>query len=254
MSDNQPLQDGLSTLRQTARLAGYDERMADVLRLGSYMGFSVAYRPGSSDEGVLAHSFEDDIFLTGVPEYTPQASHVVLDVGAHLGDFCLLLSSRVARVYGVEARRETFALLRINVALNDSRNVIADHLALGAVNGFTELFHAPDGESWGDSTIHDYGQSREAVRAVTLEQYFFERNITHVDFAKFNCEGAEFPILLSASTETLAKIDKMLILYHCDLAAQFEETRLLDKLAQAGFRTTVRNRSDDRGWIIAQKA
>lgn len=244
----------LELARQFAELAGFSAAKRQDLKLGSHMDFSVAYRQGSSDEDVLLHSFESDIFLSGVPEYQPQGSDIVLDVGAHLGDFSLLMSPRVARVYAIEARRETFALLKTNLYLNSADNVVADHAALGDRTGYCRLYLATEGESWGDSTTFDFNGGAESVASVTLARYLFERNIPRVDFAKFNCEGAEFPILMSADAATLSRFEKLLVLYHGDLVSGLDERVLLEKLGQCGFTTSVRNRSESRGWIIATRS
>ena len=240
--------------QQFAEMAGMEKAKAGTLNLTSAMGFTVAYRPASSDEAVIAHSFEHDIFLRGVPEYQPQSTHTVLDVGAHLGDFSLLLSRSVQRVYAVEARQETFALLKTNLFLNGVTNVIADHAALGDRHGYTQLYLATEGESWGDSTTFNFSGSAEYVSSLTLERYLFERNIPEVNFAKFNCEGAEFPILLSADKQTLSKFETMLVLYHCDLVSGGKERMLHEKLGQCGFTTSTRHQTEGRGWIIATRS
>ncbi len=252
--DRQADEPSLESAQQFAELAGIGTEKVRTLRLNSFMGFTVAYRQASSDEEVLSHSFENDIFLRSVPEYQPQNFHTVLDVGAHLGDFSLLLSRKVARVYSIEARSETFALLKTNLFLNNATNVIPDHIALSDTNGFCRLHHATEGESWGDSTTFDFSGSAETVSSVTLGRYLFERNIPRVDFAKFNCEGAEFPILLSADQQTLSKIEKMLVLYHCDLVKGAQVRVLHEKLEQGGFTTSSRNITEDRGWIIATRS
>ena len=246
--------DKLELARSFAEIAGVSADKSRTLKLSRHMDFTVAYRPASSDEEVLSHSFENDIFLSGVPEYQPQGSDIVMDIGAHLGDFSLLLSRRVARVCAIEARRETFALLKTNLFLNGADNVVADHLALGDRNGYCQLYLATEGESWGDSTTFNFSGSAESVACATLARYLFERNIAHVDFAKFNCEGAEFPILMSADADTLSRFEKLLVLYHCDLVSGADERVLHEKLGQCGFTTSVRNKSESRGWIIATRA
>lgn len=252
--ENQADQTKLEAIQQFAELAGISAEKARLLRLSTTMGFTVAYRPASSDVAVLSHSFENDIFLKGVPEYQPQGSDTVLDVGAHLGDLSLLLSRSFARVYAIEARHETFALLKTNLFVNNASNVIADHVALNERNGFCRLHLATEGESWGDSTTFDFNGSAESVTSVTLARYLFERNIPRVDFAKFNCEGAEFPILMSADPLTLSKFEKMLVLYHCDLVNGANERMRHEKLEQCGFRLSIRNRTEDRGWMIATRS
>lgn len=215
----------------------------------------IAYRRRTSDEGVLAHSFDQDIFLSGVPEYQPRAGDVVLDVGAHIGDFALMAAQRVVdgRVHAVEACRETYEILCTNIALNRASNIAPSHLALAGHDGTCTLFHAPPGESWGDSTTHDYAADSEDVPCQSLHTYFAEQKIERVDFAKFNCEGAEFEILLGADPVTMRRIGTLLILYHCDFAKAFSEEQLLRHLQDCGFTTEVRNRTAERGWIIAQQ-
>jgi hypothetical protein len=77
----------------------------------------VAYRKGTADEAVLAHSSDYDIFFTGTPEYQPAEDHVIIDVGAHIGTFSLRAGSMVpkGKVYAIEPCEDSFTLLRINV-------------------------------------------------------------------------------------------------------------------------------------------
>ncbi len=70
---------------------------------------------------------------------------------------------------------------------------------------------------------------------------------------KFNCEGAEFKILLSTPVALLEKVDKILILYHLDLANDMSTEPLISHLKSAGFYTEIRQERGDkeRGWLIA---
>lgn len=213
----------------------------------------IAFRRGTSDEEVLEHSFESDIFLPGVPEYQPKAGDTVLDVGAHLGDFALLIAGlvRPGKVWAIEPAGATFAVLETNVALNPDRNIAPLRLALADRDGTCTLFHAPPGESWGDSTSHDYAGTREEVPCRRLDSFLAEHGIDRVDFAKLNCEGGEFAILLAADAATLRRIGTMLVLYHCDFAEGTSEAELIAHLEAAGFATAIRNRTAERGWLVA---
>jgi len=68
---------------------------------------------------------------------------------------------------------------------------------------------------------------------------------------KLNCEGAEFPILLSTKSNVLNRFQTILVLYHCDLWRPNTENDLITHLESSGFRCVIRNRSTNRGWIIA---
>jgi FkbM family methyltransferase len=221
------------------------------LALGRFGGFEVAYRQGTTDEAVIAHSFDHDIFFPGVPEYRPAPDHVILDVGAHIGTFALLAAAKVphGKVYAVEASRESFNLLRINASLNRAHNIDATHVALSDRRGECTLYH--DTGNWGHSIVAPMTGAGEAVPTETLADFFAAKHIHHCHFLKFNCEGAEFPILLATTPEVLARCGTLLVLYHGDLYGG-DEAELMNHLRQSGFAISVRNQTERRGWIIAQ--
>jgi FkbM family methyltransferase len=239
-----------------ARLAlGIPLRRLAGLAVKTIGGYRIAHRPGTSDDEVLDHSFDHDIFFAAVPEYQPRPGDVVLDVGAHLGDFALLAASRVApgSVYAVEPCAATFDLLALNLELNQAINIVASQLALGDRDGECMLYHSPPGEDWGNSTTHDYAGTSEVVPCRSLASFFAEHGIERIDFAKLNCEGGEFPMILAAPVELLRRVGIWLVLYHCDFARGHNEQELLAHLEAAGFSTLIRQREADRGWIIARR-
>lgn len=221
--------------------------------LGRFDGRLVAYRLHSVDTAVLHHSFDGDIFFAAIPDAVIERTSTVLDVGAHIGTFTLLASEKVpaGRVYAVEASRDTFDLLCTNVELNARHNVIAEHLALAGEDGPVRLHHDPEG-NYGHSITKPLSESFEVVDGMTLTRYLSERSIAAVTVAKFNCEGAEFPILLATPPEVLRRIEHLVILYHCDLVDR-PLSALLTHLRSAAFDLTTRTESDDRGWIIARR-
>lgn len=222
--------------------------------LGTFDGFDIAYRIGSVDIAVLWHSFSKDIFLREIPEYSLRPDAVVLDVGAHIGTFSLLAATKAprGRIFALEAARDTFNLLSINVALNHLRNIFVDHLALNDRTGMAKLSHDPDG-NYGNSITKQFSTSSENVPCTTLSQYLDDREIRQVDLIKFNCEGAEFPILLASAADVLQRIGKMIILYHCDLVQGASASALIEHLAASGFETRIANQTSERGWIIATR-
>lgn len=223
------------------------------LAIGSFGGFEVAYRKGTADEEVIKHSFDNDIFFTGVPEYQPGAADVIIDIGAHIGTFSLLAASKVkhGKVYAIEASEESFGLLRINVALNQCANVSVHHLAMADRDGTCTLYH--DIGNWGHSTVKKLSKSSETVESCSLSSFLERNRIEECQFMKLNCEGGEFPILLSASSSVLQRFGILLVLYHCDLWGKNTADDLVRHLESSGFNCVVRNRSKMRGWIIATR-
>ena len=130
-----------------------------------------------ADENVIAHSFDHDIFFSGVPEYAPREDDVIVDVGAHIGTFTLLAAAKAPRgqVHAIEASRDSFNLLRINAALNRAANVHPHHLALADRSGAIELFHATG--NWEHSLVKQMSQSSETVSSLTLTDFLTGQRI-----------------------------------------------------------------------------
>jgi len=220
------------------------------LAISRFCGFEVAYREGTADEAVIKHSFDNDMLFPGIPEYRLQPNHVIIDVGAHIGTFSLLAASKVpqGKIFAAEACKETFDFLKINVALNHPGNIEIRHIALSDKMG--KIFLHYDEGNWGHSIMKQLSAKGEEVGSDTLDN--FMSAIGRCDFIKFNCEGAEFPILMGASKETLSKISMMLILYHCDLAESYTLDSMIGHLQNNGFKTRIRNQTTQRGWLIAE--
>lgn len=222
------------------------------IAIDSFGGFEIAYRIGTVDRRVINKSFDNDIYFSGVPEYHPGEDDVIIDVGAHIGTFSILASSRVKRgkVYAIEASQDSFNILKINVALNQCSNVSTHHLALANKEGRITLYHEKG--NWGNSTVKRLSISSETVEACTLSSFMEKNEIKKCHFMKLNCEGGEFPILLSTPNNVLRKFSTLLILYHCDLWDNNTEDNLIHHLESCGFNCVIRNQDGKRGWIIAE--
>lgn len=227
-----------------------------ILAIDSFGGFEVAYRKNTADEAVIGHSFDNDIFFSGVPEYKPEEGHVIIDMGAHIGTFSLLSSSKVigGKVYAIEACEETYNLLRINVALNQCNNISVHHLAMADNEGETTLYYDTVEGNWGHTTVKKLSDFNEAVKSCTLPIFLERNHIIECHFMKMNIEGAEFPVLLSTPSSVLRRFGTILILYHCDLWSDNTEVDLIFHLESSGFNCTIRNQGEKRGWIIAVNA
>ena len=96
------------------------------LEIGEFGGLEIAYRSHSHDKLLIDVVLTGENFLLGLPEYHLSADHTVIDVGAHIGAFAVSTAAKLTsgRLFAVEACRETFNLLRINIALNGLKNVI----------------------------------------------------------------------------------------------------------------------------------
>lgn len=68
---------------------------------------------------------------------------------------------------------------------------------------------------------------------------------------RFGLECSDRPRKQCRQRQQLRRIAKMVVLYHLDLAKNFELQTLLDRLSSVGFETELMHQTRDRGWIFA---
>jgi hypothetical protein len=141
------------------------------------------------------------------------------------------------------------------VEINKITNIKIFKSALSDHVGETKLFYDLENGNWGHSITRNFSSEGEIVKMDTLANFFQINNIKKCDFIKFNCEGAEFGILLSCPIEVLKKVKNMLVLYHLDLISNYTLEELIKHLQSAGFYTEIRQKSYDekRGWLIVMR-
>lgn len=127
----------------------------------------------------------------------------VIDIGAHLGFYTLLMSSRVGsqgQVLAFEPSPREFRHLRTHIRINRRANVRLENVALADRRGSMELFLTRPPGTTGNSLRQPEVNCLQsvAVPAVTLDEYLSENNIQEIDLIKLDAEGAELGILTGA--------------------------------------------------------
>lgn len=130
---------------------------------------------------------------TRLVQRTVQQGWTVLDVGANIGYYTLLLARAVGptgRVYAFEPDPTNFAILSRNVELNGYRNVTLVNSALWSETKTLKLYLSE--ENRGDHRAYASSAQRTSVEipAISLDDYFGQA-IPRVDFMKMDIQGAE---------------------------------------------------------------
>ena len=225
------------------------------IKITEYSRLKMAHRANSVDEQVLKDTLDDDIFFKGVPEYVPDTGDTIVDVGAHIGAFSLLAAARTpgGKIFAIEPSNESYNLLVENIRLNGYDNIKAFKIGLNEMAGEVKLFHDIETGNWGHSIVKEFSAKGEIIKCDTLTNFLNVNGITKCDFIKFNCEGAEFKILLTTPEKVLRKIGAILVLYHCDLETNFHLEQLTSHLRKAGFLVVYRFQFGERGWIVGHR-
>ncbi len=218
-------------------------------------GHEFALRPGTHD----AHRFHR-IFLKD--EYRTAALgngmlDCVVDVGANTGLFSVLMAPRARRVYGFEPEERNFRYLERHIDYPLFRHV---HVRRAAVTGGARTLRLRLSENMGGHSGYMGGDGEAVdVAGVPLDAFFQEADIPHCDLLKLDCEGAEYEILFSLSSENLGRIRRIVMEYHPIPQApdpRWTVQGLSDFLRAGGFRLEAEpsRRLAGYGWIFAERA
>ncbi len=146
-----------------------------------------------------------------VPVLAPYLStdSVIIDIGAHSGQFSKLFSRLVpqGKVYGFEPGAYALSIFRLVVKLRHLRNVQIVPLGLSDAPAEQTLFmpiKRSGAFGFGLSSLmplpsYDAQHThKETIRLTTLDEFVKEQNIARVDLIKIDIEGWELPALKGA--------------------------------------------------------
>ena len=132
-----------------------------------------------------------------------QPGMVVLDAGAHVGQYSLISSTVVGgsgHVYSFEPEPRNYARLARNIKINRRENITAVNCALSDAPSRLRFHLAIASNSGGHSLAQTLCSSDDTimVEATTIDTYVARQNIKRIDFLKADVEGAELPLLRGA--------------------------------------------------------
>jgi len=162
---------------------------------------------------------------------------VIIDVGANIGITVQHFQPYAKKLYAIEPSPEHFEALKKNKEFNGWDNVELFNIALADRNGvmsFAQNVHNRTMNSLmvGEKTAEDEHKVRRVMKikglirargydskisvfTQSMDQFFEQNKIDHVDFMKFDAEGAEDMILRSEGFKKIVdKIDAIMVEFH----------------------------------------
>ncbi|MGH9187323.1 MAG: FkbM family methyltransferase [Acidimicrobiales bacterium] len=180
---------------------------------------------------------------------------VFVDLGANIGYYTLLASSRVGEggsVIAVEALPQIFELLKKNVVANGLRNVRLVNVAVAGEAGELPIYGAgPENRGMSSSVPHDDWPIEAVVPAAPLDEILTPEERARVKVIKIDIEGGEL-VVLERLVETLGLYphDVQLLV---ELAPYITGEPLVvtfDKLLASGFDAYEIENSYDLEWYL----
>ena len=187
-----------------------------------------------------------------VEDFEINTNDTVIDIGAHIGLFSLLVSQlcKTGKILSFEPVSENFDLLVSNLKLNRIENILPFNMAVSKNSGRLDLFLNND-----QSAHSIFSKSSESISAesTSLQKIFDENKISSCKLLKLDCEGAEYQIIDSLPSEYLDKIQNIVMEYHlADTKPELVKSLIL-KIENAGFKIKTRPHYNDMGFLIARK-
>ena len=127
---------------------------------------------------------------------------VVIDVGANIGYYTILLADKVGKtgkVYAFEPDKLNFEILKKNIEANNLKNVEIINAAVGSNAGKLKLHKSK--ENLGDHKLYGEDKEIEEVKIIKLDDYF--KNIK-IDLMKIDTQGWE-PEVIEGAKNIISK-------------------------------------------------
>jgi len=177
---------------------------------------------------------------------------VIIDIGAHIGLFSLLVSKSCpnGKIFSYEPIKKNFNLLINNLESNKLKNVFPFNLAVSKESSKIKLFLDSD-----DSAHSLFGKNNEfeTVQSISLDKIFDTNNIDSCKILKLDCEGAEYEIIESLPKQYFTRIENIIMEYHFADSEPELVKNLIQKIKNMGFKISTKPHHDDMGFLIAQK-
>jgi FkbM family methyltransferase len=178
------------------------------------------------------------------PDFVIKPGWNVIDAGAHKGIFAVRAARAGAKVIALEPEPVNFAALRFNLERNRCGLAKALPAALWSQAGEAVLHYFGGDASTNFSLVLGAGDgSTEMVPTVTLQSLVDQMG--RVDLLKLDIEGAEIAVLKSTPPETLQRIDRIVLDYYIEGAADKGESdahEIASLLTPLGFACTIRHK------------
>ncbi len=145
--------------------------------------------------------------------YNCKEGDIIFDAGAGIGTEVIFFSKLVGetgKVFALEANPNVYNHLIKTIEINNIKNVIPINLAVFSVSG-QKLKFSSEMSDWLGGKINEKGNI--TVNTITFDDLLNKYNISRIDFAKFNIEGAE-KFLLSGDKNFISKCENVCISCH----------------------------------------
>lgn len=170
---------------------------------------------------------------------------IVLDVGAHIGEYTLVASKLVGpqgQVHAIEPQPHAAAIIAMNARLNGLENIKIHECALGDREG-TMPFKW-DSRSWGGLLVSGEKDGNLMVQCITLDQFCRREQLAYVRLVKIDAAGNERAVLQGGASLFCSAQPPVVLckLYHPEVVRDrfgYEAREIVELLQSWGYALRV---------------
>lgn len=168
------------------------------------------YIRDEADQSVMREIFKFREYKS-VEEIIKNAKYPILDIGAHAGFFSIYVNALNPdiKILALEPEENNLEFLAKNLDLNKTKNINIIPKALANKTGIRKLKITQDNHN------HVLDQSGEKkVQAVSLKDLLNQNKLSKISLIKLDIEGGEYEIFESIKSDTLKKLENIILEYH----------------------------------------
>ena len=213
-------------------------------------GLKIKIRVNSTDLMALTHVWMIQEYSGD--DFPISNDDVIIDVGAHIGLFALFASQfcKNGKIFCYEPIKENYKILIENIEMNQIQNIFPNNLAVTKETSRVKIFLNDDQSG---HSMFTQNKNFVEVDSKSLSDIFIDNGIKECDFLKLDCEGAEYEIVESISSDLFTKINKTAIEYHMVDTKPELLKQLINKLKQFSFSVHTRPLFVDIGFLFGKK-
>lgn len=195
------------------------------------------------------------IFRENCYRFLPAENRIILDIGTNIADSAIYFACRgAAKVIAVEPYLRNFSIAKKNIEINNLSDKI--ELLLSACSNKSGNISVKDAESSVYISLETQ-QEGNSIKLVTLDDLIQKYRIDSA-VLKMDCEGSEYPIIMSARNDTLKRFTHIQLEYHYgyrDLFAHLTKCGFKVSISKPTYRFNkyVNKRHMYVGWIYAER-
>lgn len=165
---------------------------------------------------------DQNIIKTGI--FEPQSTEavkrlvkkgdIVLDIGANIGYYCIILSKLVGnegKVIAFEPTEHFGKILKMNLEANEVTNVEVVNIGLSDKEQQLEIDIGPSSATLHSPLGYDIIEAKEVIKLTTLDNFVQQHDIKKIDFIKIDVDGHE-PYFFKGAWKALDKFDPIILL------------------------------------------